>query len=65
MPMIALIANPRSGKGRGAAAADAAAAALGAAGADVRVHIGASAAETRRLTGDALAGRPDAIVVVG
>jgi len=63
--MIALIANPRSGKGRGAAAADAAAAALGAAGADVRVHIGASAAETRRLTGDALAGRPDAIVVVG
>ena len=65
MTTIALIANPRSGKGRGAAAADAAAAALSAAGADVCVHIGASAADTRRLTGAALAAHPDAIVVVG
>lgn len=65
MPTIALIANPRAGKGRGAAAADAAGAALADAGADVRVHIGASAADTRRLTGAALAAHPDAIVVVG
>ncbi|MBS1905166.1 MAG: YegS/Rv2252/BmrU family lipid kinase [Actinobacteria bacterium] len=65
MPTIALIANPRSGKGRGASAAEAAIAALREAGADVRAHVGASAADTRRLTATALADYPDAIVVVG
>ncbi|MDR2322360.1 MAG: YegS/Rv2252/BmrU family lipid kinase [Microbacterium sp.] len=65
MPVIALITNPRSGKGRGAAAADAAISALRDAGAEVRVRIGSSAADTRRLTATALAERPDAIVVVG
>jgi len=60
-----LIANPRSGKGRGASAAEAAVAALRTAGAELEVHMGASAADTRRLVGVALAGHPDAIVVVG
>lgn len=65
MPRIALVANPRSGKGRGAAAADRAVEALQAAGADVRVHAGVSAAETRALVAVALADRPDVLVVVG
>lgn len=65
MPRIALIANPRSGKGRGASATDKAVAALRAAGAQVEVHIGSSAADTRRLVGIALAEPPDALVVVG
>jgi len=62
---IALIANPRSGKGRGVSASDAAVAALREAGARVEVHIGSSAADTRRLVGVALAEPPDALVVVG
>lgn len=65
MPTISLIANPRSGKGRGASAAEAAVAALRIAGADVRVHAGASAAETRALVATALAEGPDVLVVVG
>lgn len=65
MPSISVLANPRSGKGRGAAAAEAAVAALHDAGAVVTVHIGTSAADTRRLIGVALAERPDALVVVG
>lgn len=65
MPRVALIANPRSGRGRGASAADAAAAALREAGAEVEAHIGSSAADTRRLVGVALAEPVDVIVVVG
>jgi diacylglycerol kinase (ATP) len=65
VPKIALVANPRSGKGRGAAAADAAVAALRAAGADVQLHAGASAAETRALVAAVLAEQPDVLVVVG
>ena len=65
MPRIALIANPRSGKGRGTSATEVAVAALRTAGAELEVHIGASAADTRRLVAVALAGHPDAIVVVG
>lgn len=65
MPRIALIVNPRSGKGRGASAADAAVAALRDAGAEVVVHIGSSPADTRRLIGVAVATRPEALVVVG
>ncbi|GAA4482517.1 diacylglycerol/lipid kinase family protein [Microbacterium panaciterrae] len=65
MPTIAVVANPRSGKGRGASAADEAVAHLRGTGADVRVHSGGSATDTRRLIGIALAEHPDVIVVVG
>ncbi|WP_336645572.1 diacylglycerol kinase family protein [Microbacterium sp. USHLN186] len=62
---IAVLGNPRAGMGRGRRATDGAVAALRDAGADVRVHVGRSAAETAALAAGALAEHPSALVVVG
>ncbi|MCA1306378.1 diacylglycerol/lipid kinase family protein [Microbacterium sp. 2216-1] len=62
---VAVVANPQSGKGRGRRAADEAIAALRADGAQVQVYSGGSPAETRRLAEEAVAEKPDALVVVG
>lgn len=62
---LAVVVNPRSGKGRGARAAAAAVAHLRARGAEVREYGGSSAGDTRALTAEALETAPDALVVVG
>lgn len=64
-PRLTVLVNPASGKGRGVAAGEAAAARLRELGAEVTVHIGASADETRRHTAEAVAAAPDALVIVG
>lgn len=65
MGHIALLANPRSGKGRGARIADEALRHLRDRGAEVRSYAGDSAAATSELAEAALRTRPDALVVVG
>lgn len=62
---IAVLSNPRAGKGRGRLAAEAAIAALQARGADVRAYAGSSAAETVELAGHALRENPALLVIVG
>ncbi|WP_179206661.1 YegS/Rv2252/BmrU family lipid kinase [Microbacterium esteraromaticum] len=62
---IALIANPRAGRGRGRRDAETAIAALRRCGSDVRAYAGESAAETRELVVQALAANPDVLVIVG
>ena len=64
-PRIEMLVNPASGKGRGARAGEAAVERLRRLGAEVTVRSGDSAAATRRLAGEAIASRPDALVVVG
>lgn len=64
-PRIEMLVNPASGKGRGARAGEAAVERLRRLGAEVTVRSGDSAADTRRLAGEAIAARPDALVVVG
>lgn len=62
---IAVLVNPKSGKGRGADAAAVAIAHLRARGASLRVSAGGSLIEARRLASEALAAHPDVLVVVG
>lgn len=62
---IAVLTNPYAGKGRARRVADAAVERLRGRGAQVRVYEGATAVETRELAGQAIADRPDALVVVG
>lgn len=62
---VVVIANPESGRGKGGAARDAAVARLRELGLHVSVHTGSSAAETRRCTAEAVAAKPDALVLVG
>jgi diacylglycerol kinase (ATP) len=65
MGHIAVLVNPFAGKGRGRVAADHAIAHLRSRGSDVRMYAGDSAAETLALATQALAERPDVLVVVG
>lgn len=62
---IAVLSNPRAGKGRGRSAAEAAIAVLQARGAEVRAYAGSSAAETVALAGLALREDPALLVIVG
>lgn len=62
---IAVLSNPFAGKGRGALEADAALAHLRSLGADVRAYAGESAASGRILVAQALAERPQVLVVIG
>jgi len=62
---IAVLVNPSSGRGRGAAAAERAVERLEALTAEVRVHVGDSVDDTRRLAREAVASGPRALVVVG
>ena len=62
---VAVLANPRAGRGRGARLAGPVHQALAAAGLDVLVLAGASGAESTRLAGDAVAQGVDAVVAVG
>ncbi len=65
MARVAVVVNPYAGRGRGERAGRAALAHLRRRGAEVRAYRGGSAAETRALTAEALAERPDALVLVG
>ena len=62
---IAVLSNPRAGKGRGAGAAGAAVERLRSLGAHVRLYEGDSADSTRALAVTALDAKPRALVVVG
>lgn len=62
---IAVLANPFAGKGRGAHVAAVAIERLRSEGAEVRTYAGASAADTVRLSAQALDEAPSALVVVG
>jgi diacylglycerol kinase (ATP) len=63
--MVALLANPRAGRGRGARIADPVRAALTAAGMDVVVLAGESGAESTALAVEAVATGVQAVVAVG
>lgn len=65
MGHIAVLSNPLSGKGRGQRVAQEALDHLRQRGAIVRVYVGESAADTRRLAEAALDAAPDGLVVVG
>lgn len=62
---IHVLVNPDAGRGTGAARARAAVARLRELGLSPILHIGASAADTRRHAAAAVAERPDALVIVG
>ena len=62
---IAVVSNPYAGRGRGGTAAEVALAHLRALGAEVRAYEGSSADDTHRLTSEALAEHPAALVIVG
>lgn len=62
---VFVIANPEAGRGKGAAARDAAVARLRELGLRVSVRTGTSAAETRHYAEEAVAARPDVLVLVG
>lgn len=63
---IAVLSNPAAGKGRGAHSADIAVAHLRTMDAgEVRVFVGASAEESRRLVAHAIADEPSVLVVIG
>lgn len=64
-PRLALIINPRAGKGRGAQVGAEAEQTLREAGAELSVLRGESAAQTRALALRAVRDEPDGIVVVG
>jgi diacylglycerol kinase (ATP) len=63
--MVALLANPRSGRGRGARIAGPVRAALTAAGMDVVVLAGESGAQSTALAAEAVATGVQAVVAVG
>lgn len=65
MPEVFVLANPEAGRGKGVAARDAAVARLRELDLDISVRTGSSAAETRRLAAEAVAARPDALVLIG
>lgn len=65
MGHIAVLSNPASGKGRGQRVAQLALDHLRRQGADVRVYVGETAADTRRLARHALEAAPDGLVLVG
>jgi diacylglycerol kinase (ATP) len=62
---VAVLSNPRAGRGRGARLADPVRTALAAAGLDVLVLAGGSGAESVALAADAAAQGVDAVVAVG
>jgi diacylglycerol kinase (ATP) len=62
---VAVVANPRAGRGRGARLAGPVRAALAAAGRDVLVLTGESGAESTALAADAVGTGVDAVVAVG
>jgi diacylglycerol kinase (ATP) len=62
---LAMIVNPRSGKGRGAHAGAIAERAVRRPGVDVEVLAGDTATQTRALAHRAVRDRPDGVVVVG
>lgn len=62
---VIVLANPDSGRGRGAVARDAAVARLRELGLDPSVHTGTSVADTRRLAAEAVAAKPDSLVLIG
>lgn len=65
MGHIAVLSNPRAGKGRGGRVTDTAVAQLQRRGARVRLYSGDSAAATAALATTALAEGPDGLVVIG
>jgi len=65
VPSIHVLGNPDAGRGKGAPRTDAAIARLRSHGIDPVVHQGSSAADSRRLAAEAVAARPDALVIVG
>lgn len=65
MSNIHVLVNPDAGRGRGPDRADAAIARLRERGIDPTVHAGSSAADSRRLVAEAVAAKPDALVIVG
>lgn len=65
MGHIAVLSNPRAGKGRGRRLTEVAVAHLRQRGASVRLYAGDSAADTTALASEALVGGPDGLVVVG
>lgn len=64
-PRLAMIVNPRAGKGRGARAAADAERALRSGGAEVTVLVGSSAAHARELAQCIIDERADGVIVVG
>lgn len=65
MQNVHVLVNPDAGRGRGMARADAAIAGLRDRGIDPVVHTGSSAADSRRLVAEAVAAKPDALVIIG
>lgn len=65
MRAVHVLVNPAAGRGRGAAVRDAAVARLRELGLATTVHTGSSAADTRRSADEAVAARPDALVLIG
>jgi len=65
MKDIHVLINPEAGRGRGAAYGDAAVGRLRSLGLSPTVRIGASMSDTRRHAAEAVAERPDALVIVG
>ena len=62
---IAVLSNPRAGKGRGRSAAETTISVLQGRGAEVRAYAGSSAAETVELAVQALREAPSLLVIVG
>lgn len=65
MKHVFVLANPEAGRGRGASARDAAIARLRELDVRVTVRTGSSTAETRLFASEAVATRPDVLVIVG
>ncbi|MGO2049002.1 MAG: diacylglycerol kinase [Microbacterium sp.] len=65
MQNVHVLINPDAGRGTGSTRADAAITALRARGLDPVIHSGASPEESCRLAADAVAAKPDALVIVG
>lgn len=63
--MTTLLVNPSAGRGKGARFADAAAQRLRDAGFDLRIRVGADAAEAEAIAHEAVAGGCDQLVVCG
>lgn len=65
MKKIHVLINPEAGRGRGATYGHAAVERLRALGLDPTVYVGSSVADTQRHAAEAVAARPDALVIVG
>lgn len=65
MRRVFVLANPEAGRGKGTAARDAAIARLRELDLELSVRTGSSIAETRRFAAEAVATRPDVLVIVG